>query len=211
MAQQANQPSVAGAKLTSRFTDAFGFAFQVHRKQTKKGSAVPYISHLLEVAGIVLAYGGDEDEAIAALLHDSVEDHPDIASFDAIGKRYGVEVAGIVESCSDASTIPKPPWKGRKEAYIAHLRHADQPVLMVSAADKLVNARAVLKDYREVGDQVWERFNAGKSDQLWYYREVTRALIAAAGDGRARALVEELARVVGELENLCGGAQAKSA
>jgi (p)ppGpp synthase/HD superfamily hydrolase len=209
MPQQPNQPGT-GAKLTSRFTDAFDYAFEVHRKQTKKGGAVPYIAHLLEVSAVVLSYGGDEDEAIAALLHDAVEDHPDIASFETIGKRFGGEVAAIVESCSDATVIPKPPWKPRKEKYIAHLRHADQPVLIVAAADKLANARAVLKDYRQVGDKVWDRFNAGKSDQLWYYRTVTQALIEAAGDGRARALIEELRLAVEQLENLCGGAKAES-
>jgi (p)ppGpp synthase/HD superfamily hydrolase len=193
-------------KLTSRFTDAFAFAFEVHREQSKKGTPVPYISHLLEVAGLVLSYGGNEDEAIAALLHDAVEDHPDIASFETIGKRFGGRVAAIVESCSDATVIPKPPWRPRKEKYIAHLRDADESVLMVAAADKLANARAVMKDYREVGEQVWDRFNAGKPDQLWYYRAVTKALAEAAGNGRARALVEELKRAVAELENLCGGA-----
>jgi hypothetical protein len=102
--------------------------------------------------------------------------------------------------------IPKPPWRGRKESYIEHLRHADESVLMVAAADKLANARAVIKDYRAVGDQVWERFNAGKPDQLWYYRTVTDVLIKAAGDGRVRALAEELKLAVQELERLCGAA-----
>ncbi len=193
-------------KLTSRFTDAFAFAFGVHREQTKKGTTVPYISHLLEVAGLVLSYGGNEDESIAALLHDAVEDHPDIASFETIGKRFGGRVAAIVESCSDAIVIPKPPWRPRKEKYIAHLRDADESVLMVAAANKLANARAVMKDYREVGEHVWNRFNAGKSDQLWYYRAVTNALADRAGNGRARALAEELKRAVAELEKLCGGA-----
>jgi (p)ppGpp synthase/HD superfamily hydrolase len=190
-------------KLTSRFTDAFAFAFDVHREQTKKSTAVPYISHLLEVAGLVLAFGGNEDEAIAGLLHDSVEDHPDVASFEGIAKRFGGDVAEIVESCSDATVIPKPPWKGRKEKYIAHLRDADDSVLMVAAADKLVNARTVMKDYRQAGEEVWKRFNAGKPDQLWYYREVTSAILSAAGDGRARPLAEELKRAVDELEALC--------
>jgi (p)ppGpp synthase/HD superfamily hydrolase len=193
-------------KLTSRFTDAFAFAFEVHREQTKKSTTVPYITHLLEVAGLVLSYGGNEDEAIAALLHDTVEDHPDRASFDDIGKRFGERVAAIVESCSDATVIPKPPWRPRKEKYIAHLRGADESVLMVAAADKLANARSVMKDYRDVKDHVWERFNAGKSDQLWYYRTVTQTLEEAAGSGRARALVQELKRAVHELEELCGAA-----
>jgi (p)ppGpp synthase/HD superfamily hydrolase len=190
-------------KLTSRFTDAFACAFEVHREQTKKSTTVPYIAHLLEVAGLVLSYGGNEDEAIAALLHDSVEDHPEVASFETIAKRFGGEVADIVESCSDATVIPKPPWKGRKEKYIAHLRSADDAVLMVAAADKLVNARSVMKDYRQAGEEVWNRFNAGKPDQLWYYGEVTEAILAAAGNGRARPLAEELKRAVDELQALC--------
>jgi hypothetical protein len=109
-----------------------------------------------------------------------------------------------VESCSDSNVIPKPPWRGRKERYIEHLRNAGEPVLMVAAADKLANARAVIKDYRQVGEKVWERFNAGKPDQLWYYRTVTDALIKAAGNGRVRALAEELKLAVQELEKLCG-------
>jgi len=193
-------------KLTSRFADALAFAFEVHREQTKKGGPVPYIAHLLEVAGLVLSYGGDEDEAIAGLLHDTVEDHPDIVSFELIAKRFGAQVAAIVESCSDATVIPKPPWRPRKEKYIAHLRDAPGPVLMVSAADKLANARAVIRDYREVGEEVWKRFNAGKADQLWNYRAVTQALTDAAGNGRACALVAELRRTVDQLEKLCGAA-----
>jgi len=192
--------------MTSRLTDAFSFAFDAHREQTKKGSAVPYISHLLEVSGLVLTYGGNEDEAIAALLHDTVEDHPDLVSFQSIGKRFGSKVAQIVESCSDSTTIPKPPWKPRKERYIEHLRGANESVLMVAAADKLSNVRAVIKDYRQIGDGVWKRFNAGKSDQLWYYRTVTEALTEAAGTGRAHVLVQDLKRAVTELEELCCGA-----
>jgi GTP pyrophosphokinase len=201
-----DKPDKGASKLTSRFTDAFAFAFDVHRGQTKKGGSVPYISHLLEVAGTVLSFGGTEDEAIAALLHDTVEDHPDIASFETVAKRFGPRVAEIVESCSDSNVIPKPPWKPRKEKYIVHLRDAGEAVLMVSAADKLSNARAVMKDYREVGEEVWNRFNAGKTDQLWYYGAVTKALTDAAGNGRARAIVEELSRAVKQLEELCGGA-----
>ena len=202
MADQVNQSAFAGM-LSSRFADALAFAFEVHREQTKKSTPVPYIAHLLEVAGLVLTYGGTEDEAIAALLHDTVEDHPDIVSFKKIGKRFGGAVAAIVESCSDATVMPKPPWRPRKEKYIAHLHTADESVVMVSAADKLSNARAVLKDYREVGEKVWCRFNAGKSDQLWYYRSVTAALLLRAIGGRAQALVDELERAVQELVAIC--------
>src|SRR5271167_1594962 len=182
MAEQTH-PSAHAAMLSARFADAFMFAFEVHREQTKKGCTVPYLSHLIEVAGLVLSYGGNEDEAIAALLHDSVEDHPHSVSFGKLRERFGAPVAAIVESCSDASVMPKPPWRARKEKYIAHLRTADESVVMVSAADKLANARAVLKDYREAGEQVWSRFNAGKRDQLWYYRAVTDVLLLRAIGG----------------------------
>ena len=121
----------------------------------------------------------------------------------SLRERFGPHVAAIVESCSDASSMPKPPWKGRKEKYIEHLRTAGESVLMVSAADKLSNARAVLKDYRLIGEQVWSRFNAGKSDQLWYYRTVTDTLLLRANSVRARPLADELARAVQELEAIC--------
>jgi (p)ppGpp synthase/HD superfamily hydrolase len=209
MAEQTNQPPSA-AVLSPRFADALAFAFEVHREQTKKGTPVPYIAHLLEVAGLVLAYGGTEDEAIAALLHDAVEDHPDIVSFDKIGERFGGSVATIVETCSDTSVIPKPPWRPRKEKYIAHLRTAGESVVMVAAADKLANARAVLKDYREAGEKIWSRFNAGRRDQLWYYRTVTDALLLRAIGGRAQPLVDELQRAVEELESVCGAAGQQS-
>jgi|SRR5579875_973283 (p)ppGpp synthase/HD superfamily hydrolase len=204
MPQPGDQSCTPAVPLSTRFTDAFAFAFEVHRGQTKKSTTVPYISHLLEVAGLVLAYGGNEDEAIAALLHDTLEDHPEQATFAEISRRFGERVAAIVLGCSDTTVRPKPDWHKRKRDYIAHLRGADESEVMVAAADKLVNARSVIKDYREVGDEVWKRFNAGRSDQLWYYREVTRALKDAAGNGRARALVGELERAVHELEALCG-------
>jgi (p)ppGpp synthase/HD superfamily hydrolase len=189
-------------ELTSRFSDALLLAFEIHREQTKKSTDIPYISHLLEVAGLVLSYGGNQDEAIAALLHDSIEDHPEDPRVKTIGERFGGHVLAIVESCSDSNVIPKPPWRGRKEKYIEHLREAEESVLMVAAADKLVNARTIIKDLRQMGDEVWQRFNAGQADQLWYYRTVTQTLIGAAGNGRARALAEELQRAVNQLEEV---------
>jgi (p)ppGpp synthase/HD superfamily hydrolase len=203
MVEQINRTD-ATIGLSPRFADALAFAFEVHREQTKKSTAVPYISHLLEVAGTVLTYGGDEDEAIAALLHDAVEDHSDVVSFASLAERFGARVGAIVESCSDTSMSPKPPWKARKERYIDHLHNADESVVIVSAADKLSNARAVMKDFREHGDKVWERFNAGKPDQLWYYRAVTEALTQRAKGTRVQPLVEELNRAVSKLERLCG-------
>jgi len=202
MADETNYADAAGG-LSSRFTDAIAFAFEVHREQTKKGSSVPYISHLLEVTGTVLTYGGDEDEAIAALLHDSVEDHSGAVSFASLAKRFGTRVADIVESCSDTSVSPKPPWKSRKERYIKHLHSANESVMIVSAADKLSNARAVMKDYRQIGEKVWTRFNAGKEDQLWYYRSVTAALTQRGQGTRVQPLIEELGRAVRKLASLC--------
>ncbi len=125
-------------------------------------------------------------------------------SFELLAERFGARVAAIVESCSDTSVSPKPPWKARKEHYIEHLRSADESVVIVSAADKLSNARAVMKDFREHRDQVWTRFNAGKSDQLWCYRTVTEALTRRARGTRVQPLVEELDRAVRKLEGLCG-------
>src|SRR5262249_36787802 len=119
------------------------------------------------------------------------------------------DVAAIVESCSDASSIPKPPWKGRKQKYIDHLRTASESVLMVSAADKLSNARAVLKDYREIGERVWSRFNAGKSDQLWYYRSGPASLLLRALGGRVQPLVDELERTVSQLVAVCSAPPAE--
>jgi len=203
MAEQINRTD-ATFGLSPRFANALAFAFEVHREQTKKSTRIPYISHLLEVAGTVLTYGGDEDEAIAALLHDAVEDHSDVVSFELLAERFGARVAAIVESCSDTSVSPKPPWKARKEHYIEHLRSADESVMIVSAADKLSNARAVLKDYRIAADGVWDRFNAGKREQLWYYRTVTETLKLRGGETRIQPLIEELDRAVSELERLCG-------
>jgi (p)ppGpp synthase/HD superfamily hydrolase len=205
MAEQTNRTELA-VGLSQRFADALAFAFEVHRTQTKKATRIPYVSHLLEVAGTVLTYGGDEDEAIAALLHDAVEDHSDAVSFASLAQRFGTRVAAIVESCSDTSVSPKPPWKARKERYIDHLSGADESVVIVSAADKLSNARAVIKDFRELGDGVWTRFNAGKPDQLWYYRTVTAVLARRAKGTRVQPLVDELGRAVQKLERLCGAA-----
>ena len=136
-------------KITERFERALGFAVDLHRHQFRKGGELPYIGHLLGVCSIALENGADEDEAIAALLHDSIEDQAD--SFGGSDKlrahlrtEFGEKVQAVVEGCTDAETIPKPPWRERKERYIAHLADASDSVLLVSAADKLHNARAIL-------------------------------------------------------------------
>jgi (p)ppGpp synthase/HD superfamily hydrolase len=186
--------------LTSRFENALVFASQLHREQRRKGSNIPYVSHLLAVAALVIEHGGGEDEAIAALLHDAVEDQGGPTARERILRRFGGRVTRIVDGCTDSQNIPKPPWKERKLAYIAGISGKSASARLVSAADKLHNARCILSDYRDVGDELWERFRGSREETLWYYREVTRALIRS---GRTP-LVDELERVVGEIERLAG-------
>src|SRR5436309_13050206 len=148
------------APLGERFADALAYAADVHRDQVRKSTAIPYVAHLLAVAARVLEDGGREGEAIAALLHDAPEDQGGEARLADIRDRFGDRVADIVEACSDTFESPKPPWRGRKEAYLAHLRDPATAidVLRVSAADKLNNATAILRDLRQLGPRVWERF-----------------------------------------------------
>ena len=186
--------------LSERFTKAAAFALRVHQNQHRKGSGVPYISHLLAVSSLVLEDGGGEDEAIAGLLHDAVEDGGGRPVLEEIRREFGDEVADIVRACSDTDRTPKPPWEARKKAYIAHVRRAPVEVRRVSCADKLHNARSTLKDYREVGDELWSRFTGTKKQTLWYYRELVKAF-EEAGGGR---LTDELDRVVSELERVTG-------
>jgi (p)ppGpp synthase/HD superfamily hydrolase len=184
--------------LTRRFDEALVYASDVHRAQRKKGTAVPYVAHLLGVASLVLEDGGDEDQSIAALLHDAVEDQGGAPRLDEIRGRFGPRVAGIVEACSDSDVIPKPPWLARKRAYIRHLRGAPDEVLRVSGADKLYNARAVLADFRVAGDAVFARFTGGKAGTLWYYGCLVNVFSAR----RPGPLSDELARVVEALRSL---------
>src|SRR4051812_11562858 len=160
-------------RLGERFANALTIATELHIDQARKGTRVPYIAHLLAVCSLVLEDGGDEDEAIAALLHDAVEDQGGQPTLDRIRAAFGEHVAGIVEACSDATVQPKPPWHERKRAYLAHLETADRSALRVSCADKLHNARAIHRDYTEIGDDLWTRFNAGRADTLWYYRSLS--------------------------------------
>jgi (p)ppGpp synthase/HD superfamily hydrolase len=184
--------------LSNRFEEALIFATRLHARQVRKASSIPYVSHLLIVAGMVLEQGGDEDTAIAALLHDAVEDQGGRPMLDEIRRRFGDRVAEIVEECSDAFTFFKPPWRKRKKAYLAHLPQASAAARLVSAADKLHNARTTLADYRALGEALWRRFNGGREGTLWFYRAMVEALRA----GGPSPLVEELDRVVSELERL---------
>ncbi len=190
--------------LTRRFEEALAYAAELHREQRRKGSGVPYVSHPLAVASLVIEHGGDEDEAIAALLHDAIEDQGGDEARTEIRRRFGERVQAIVDGCTDADTTPKPPWEERKRAFIARLGKASASVRLVSAADKLHNARCIVGDYRGVGEDIWNRFRARKDGTLWYYRSVLDTLIRA---GRTP-LVDELERVVGELERLAGRASA---
>jgi len=185
-------------KLGRRFNDAFLFAAEKHAGQTRKKTAVPYLSHLMSVAALVLEAGGDEDEAVAALLHDVVEDCGGHPVLDEIRQRFGERVAHIVEGCTDAYSIPKPPWKARKLDYLEVLRRSRDDVRLVSAADKLHNVRTILADYRIEGDSVWERFSGHRDGTLWYYRAVLDVL----REGKPNRLVEQLQREVTELETV---------
>jgi GTP pyrophosphokinase len=187
--------------LTSRFGDALRLALELHARQLRKGTTIPYVAHLLSVAALVLEHGGDEDQAIAGLLHDAVEDQGGRPTLERIRGLFGDRVAAIVEGCSDADAIPKPPWLERKQRYLAHLAAAPPEVLLVSSADKLHNARAILADLRREGESVFGRFNGGREGTVWYYRALTEAY-RAAGVGF---LAEELERVVGEIERLAAG------
>lgn len=185
-------------KLGPRFLRAFEFAGEKHAGQTRKASTIPYIAHLMGVASLVLEFGGDEDLAIAALLHDVVEDCGGAPMLKEVRRRFGKRVAKVVDGCTDADTISKPPWQERKERYIRHLKDADAETRLVSAADKLNNVRSILADYREVGEAIWERFNGGRSGTLWYYR----ALLDEFRRGKANRLIREFDLAVKELEEM---------
>ncbi len=185
-------------KLSPRFDQALQYAVLVHAGQKRKGTEIPYIAHLLGVTSIALEHGATEDEAIGALLHDAGEDAGGAGRIEDIRQRFGDKVAEIVQGCTDTVVIPKPPWRERKEAYLAHLPKASRSIALVSASDKLQNARATLADFRQLGDALWSRFNGGKDGTLWYYR----SLVTAFRQVYDSLLVDELDRVVSELQSL---------
>jgi len=190
-------------KLTPKFEEALTYATQAHAGQLRKKTQIPYIAHVLAVTAIALEHGATEEEAVAALLHDAVEDCGGAPRLAEIEARFGRSVADIVAACTDTDVTPKPPWTARKQAYVAHAAQAPAPVQLVAAADKLHNARNILSDYRDIGDEVWKRFSGGKAGSLWYYR----ALAEAFKSPRIQKLVAELDRVVTELERLANGGQ----
>lgn len=185
-------------ELSGRFQEALNFAFELHRHQSRKVTGVPYLAHLMAVSGLVLEDGGSEEEAIAGLLHDAVEDQGGQQTLEQIRQRFGEQVAEIVLGCSDTDQIPKPPWQARKEAFLARMRQASPSVRRVSLADKVHNARDILFTYRQLGEAVWGRFRGGKEGTLWYYRSLVQIFC----EQREDPLAEELKRVVAELEEL---------
>ncbi len=164
--------------LTDRFEEALVYAARLHRRQRRKGNDVPYVSHLMAVAALTLEHGGDEAQAIAALLHDAAEDQGGRVELDRIEQRFGPVVAEIVSDCSDTLEEPKPAWRPRKEAYVAGLASKPDRSLLVSLADKTHNAECIRDDHRELGDALWARFSGGGAGVRWYYQalaEVFRA------------------------------------
>ena len=185
--------------LTDRFDRAVRYAIELHRGQLRKQTTIPYLSHLFAVCSLVLEDGGTEDEAIAALLHDGPEDQGGVVVLDQIRRRFGDVVAAMVAGLSDAMPAldeEKAPWRERKEAYLRHLGEASASVLKVSLADKLHNARSIQIDLQADGEAVWDRFNAGRSDQAWYYAELLRAFEVRLPGSRN---LPEFRRVVGDL------------
>jgi (p)ppGpp synthase/HD superfamily hydrolase len=183
-------------KLGPRFLRAFNFAAEKHAGQTRKASTIPYIAHLMGVASLVLEFGGDEDLAIAALLHDVVEDCGGAPMLREVRRKFGPRVAKIVDGCTDSDTDPKPPWRERKETYIRHLKNADAETRLVSAADKLNNVRSILADHRDVGESVWARFRGGREGTLWYYRALLEEFLRR----KPNRLIGELELAVRDLE-----------
>jgi hypothetical protein len=189
--------------LTERFDEALVYASAHHRRQLRKGGDIPYTAHLLAVAAIALEMGCDEDEAIGALLHDVVEDGGGPKALEEIRERFGDPVAEIVQANSDTDVEPKPPWRQRKEDYIAAIAHKSLPALRVSLADKLHNARSILFDYRVSGERLWSRFKTGEGESVrWYYRELAiafEARVASMGRG-ARFALDDLWRTINALD-----------
>jgi len=164
-------------QLSHKFDDALLVATRLHTNQKRKGTNIPYVSHLLAVSAIVLENGGNEDEAIAALLHDAVEDQGGAPVLKQIRNQFGDNVADIVDACSEKDIVPKPPWRVRKQRYIDEIAHMSRSALFVAIADKLHNVRTIMSEYRQCGDEIWKRFNAGKDDQIWCFNALAEAFM----------------------------------
>jgi GTP pyrophosphokinase len=197
--------------LSSRFTSAVDYARMLHIER-RKGTDIPYMAHLLCVAALVMGEAGHadvtEDMVIAALLHDAAEDHGGQLRLNDIEHNFGRDVAQMVENLSDSlaeDSSKKAPWRERKENYLKRLRREAADVLLISAADKLYNARSILDDYRKIGPEVWKRFKRGRKHQLWYFRELLK-VFKAAGKNR---IVAELERVTDKLDRISAGEKGK--
>jgi (p)ppGpp synthase/HD superfamily hydrolase len=182
-----------------RYSEALAYAANLHQDQTRKGTTVPYISHLMHVSAYVLEFGGNEDQAIAGLLHDAIEDQADKTSLDEIRTKFGNEVARIVAACTDADTVPKPAWEERKQAYLDGLRKKDNLIKLVVACDKLHNAQSIVRDVGLYGRAYLDRFNAKPDRQLWYYQSLVSALEGL--DSPVVRLLREEVNVMKELIN----------
>jgi (p)ppGpp synthase/HD superfamily hydrolase len=182
----------------SRLESAFLFASELHRDQTRKGTPIPYIFHLMSVASLVAEGGGDENQIIAALLHDAVEDSGGANTREEIERRFGEDVAELVDGCTDTDQDPKPPWRARKEAFLRRLNDEPPRVLLICAADKLHNARSTLLDIQTLGDDMWGRFRGGKEGTLWYFDEIVKALSRSWN----HPYIDELARTLARIRRL---------
>lgn len=182
--------------LGDRFTDALAYAVHLHARQARKGTAIPYVTHLMSVCSLVLEDGGDEDQAVAALLHDGPEDQGGQPVLDEIRRRFGDEVATLVDGLTDTVEDPKPEWETRKKDYLARLEHEPISVLRVSLADKLHNLRSIAVDHAATGDAVWKRFNAKRPAQAWYFGELLDVFERRLPDSRN---LPEFRRLVGEV------------
>lgn len=198
MNTKASPPKTARHPFSRKFLQALQYAARIHARQIRKKTNRPYIGHLMSVASIVIEYGGDEEMAIAALLHDAVEDQGGLPRLREIRKKFGKRVADIVDGCTDSYVQPKPPWLERKRAYVARVSKEPRDARVVSAADKLSNVRETLHDLRAQGDAVFERFAGKKEGTLWYYR----TLVGEFRKAGSHPVVEELARTVDELESI---------
>lgn len=186
---------------SSRYIDALGWSAELHAKQLRKGTDVPYIVHLLNVSALVWLNGGDEDQAIAGLLHDAVEDQGGEETLDQIRERFGDRVAAIVKACTDADELPKPPWAQRKRVHIEHLSEIREDALLVTAADKFDNITSVLVDHDVVGADIWDRFKGGCEGTVWYYHKMSTALSARLDSQLTQRLAEAVVRL-GELAGI---------
>lgn len=185
--------------LSRKFEHALTFANQVHAEQKRKDSGAPYFAHVIGVAALVLEDGGSEEEAIAALLHDTAEDQGGQAMLDEIAERFGDKISRIVSECSDTLVIPKPPWRERKEAHIKKLRMAHPETIRIMLADKVYNSRNLLRGLQQRGEQVWGNFKGGRDGTLWYFKQMYATFALTCPP--TNYLMDELARNIRRIEN----------